>query len=344
MSPKISVIVPVYNTGKKLKICLKSILSQDFVEYECILVDDGSSDDLTISLCKEITEKDNRFKYFRKHNEGIEKTRLYGVKKSSCSLIIFCDHDDYYEKTAFSTLYNNWQKSKADIVVANCYSQLFYKIPIRKKIIGLNSDIIVDRNEFLDKYYKNFFGINLFPVSSWGKLYSKRLFEEEVTTLGYNFFEDIIFNSQIFKRAQKIHFIPDFIYTHIWGGLSSDFNPQTSLKGYVEAYQFKKSMINDLENYDSIHRSILIEFKNVVNQKINQMIDYGYIQENFVEIIRIIEDQDIMKAVLNEDFEKGPYFDFLKDYKYSELFAYTKKQKRSSKYKIKLFLKKIIKS
>ena len=58
--PKISIIVPVYNCKKYLRQCLDSILSQTFKDWECLLIDDGSTDE-SGSICDEYARRDNRF-------------------------------------------------------------------------------------------------------------------------------------------------------------------------------------------------------------------------------------------------------------------------------------------
>ena len=69
MNTRISIIVPVYNTGEILRNTLDSILSQTFVDFEVILVDDGSKDE-SGRVCDEYASKDERFIVFHKENGG----------------------------------------------------------------------------------------------------------------------------------------------------------------------------------------------------------------------------------------------------------------------------------
>lgn len=92
--PKISIIVPVYNTEKYLRTCLDSIMAQTFTDFEAILVDDGSTDSSGI-ICDEYAAKDNRFVVVHKQNEGVAKARITAFENSKGELITFIDSDDY---------------------------------------------------------------------------------------------------------------------------------------------------------------------------------------------------------------------------------------------------------
>ena len=71
---KLSIIIPIYNTGIYLHKCIKSILSQKLLDFELILVDDGSKDD-SGAICDEYAEKDSRIKVIHKENEGVSIAR-----------------------------------------------------------------------------------------------------------------------------------------------------------------------------------------------------------------------------------------------------------------------------
>ena len=78
---KVSVIIPVYNTAQYLPACLDSILSQTFQDFECILIDDGSTDDAG-TICDDYAAKDPRFRVFHGENGGVSAARNKGVKQA----------------------------------------------------------------------------------------------------------------------------------------------------------------------------------------------------------------------------------------------------------------------
>lgn len=97
---KVSVIVPVYNTGKYVERCLDSLMEQTIKdEIEIIVINDGSTDNSGEIVKKYIQKQENRqiIKYYEKENEGIAKTRNYGIEKATGEYILFVDSDDYID-------------------------------------------------------------------------------------------------------------------------------------------------------------------------------------------------------------------------------------------------------
>lgn len=99
-TPKLSVIVPVYNVEKYLERCLNSILNQSFNDFELLLIDDGSKDG-SGSICDEYAEKDARIRVFHKENGGVSSARNVGLDNTNGSYVIFVDSDDYLKSTYF---------------------------------------------------------------------------------------------------------------------------------------------------------------------------------------------------------------------------------------------------
>ena len=109
--PKISVIVPVYNTEKYLSKCLDSIVNQSYENIEIIIVNDGSTDD-SEKIIKEYEQKyPNKIKYFKKENGGLSSARNYGILKSAGEYISFVDSDDYIDINLFKQLEDEIKKS-----------------------------------------------------------------------------------------------------------------------------------------------------------------------------------------------------------------------------------------
>ena len=90
---KLSIIVPVYNVEKTLRRCVDSITSQDFRNFELLLVDDGSTDNSGL-LADEMAQNDARLTVFHKSNGGPSDARNYGLEHAQGEYITFVDSDD----------------------------------------------------------------------------------------------------------------------------------------------------------------------------------------------------------------------------------------------------------
>ena len=111
----ISFIIPAYNAGKTIGRTIKSITNQEgtSVDYEVIVVDDGSDDDLREKV--EEFKSDERIKYFYKENTGVSDTRNYGVNQAMGEYIIFVDSDDYISKTLLKDI-EQYINQKIDLI------------------------------------------------------------------------------------------------------------------------------------------------------------------------------------------------------------------------------------
>ena len=96
----ISVIVPVYNAEKTLRQCVDSVLSQEFKDFELLLIDDGSKDQ-SLAICDEYAIKDSRVRAFHKENAGVSSARNLGLDHCKGEWITFIDSDDYITQGYF---------------------------------------------------------------------------------------------------------------------------------------------------------------------------------------------------------------------------------------------------
>lgn len=95
----ISVIIPLYNASQWMCRSIESILRQTFMDWELILVDDGSTDQ-TCSIAKEYCEKENRIHLIHQTNQGVTAARHTGCVNSSGDSILFLDADDALKENA----------------------------------------------------------------------------------------------------------------------------------------------------------------------------------------------------------------------------------------------------
>ena len=112
----ISIIIPVYNTSKYLDQCLQSVLDQTYTDWECILVDDGSTDN-SGEICDNWGKKDNRFIIIHQKNQGVSAARNHGIKKSKGEYLCFIDSDDWVNPTYLFDMINGIDVEMTDMVV-----------------------------------------------------------------------------------------------------------------------------------------------------------------------------------------------------------------------------------
>ena len=121
LQPLISVVIPAYNAGQFLDETLESVLSQTYENWECIIVNDGSTDK-TESIAKKWCEKDARFRYFYKENSGASDTRNLGIKEARGEYIAFLDADDLYMPNFLEVCLETLIKKDVDLVAPRMLS------------------------------------------------------------------------------------------------------------------------------------------------------------------------------------------------------------------------------
>jgi glycosyltransferase involved in cell wall biosynthesis len=126
---KISIITPVYNRENSISCCIESIRTQGYLDYEHIIIDDGSTDNTKLTI-KSFTEKDNRIKLISyKGNKGVNYARNIGIKAAKGEYITFLDSDDHLEEKAL-WIFDYYLKN-------NNMMHFLFKVSTRKKDINL---------------------------------------------------------------------------------------------------------------------------------------------------------------------------------------------------------------
>lgn len=97
----ISIIVPLYNKETTILTALSSIQNQTYKEWECLIIDDGSTDE-GAKVVQDFIKDDARFVYYYKHNGGPSSARNYGVENAKSDWIVFLDADDRFEIDALA--------------------------------------------------------------------------------------------------------------------------------------------------------------------------------------------------------------------------------------------------
>lgn len=150
----VSIIVPCYNQAHYLSEALESVLTQSYPNWECIIVNDGSTDDTEI-VALEWTKKDDRFKYVKKENGGLSSARNVGLNAAAGEYIQLLDADDLIEvdKLKYQTTYLQDNGESVDIVVSG-YRYFYDSDDLHSlQIFGPNNflpEVAVDRMDKKD--------------------------------------------------------------------------------------------------------------------------------------------------------------------------------------------------
>lgn len=118
--PKISIIVPAFNAEEYLDRCLNSIVAQTFPNFECIIVDDGSTDKTGV-IADSYAKKDARFQVIHQSNSGVAVARQRGIDAASGIYTIQFDADDWVEPNILEELVIPAEEKNADMVICDFY-------------------------------------------------------------------------------------------------------------------------------------------------------------------------------------------------------------------------------
>lgn len=128
MTPKISIVIPVYNVEKYLQNCLDSVLAQTLTDIEIVCVDDGSTDNCGKILDKYVA-KDSRIKVIHQENAGTHLARKAGVSASTGDYLMFLDSDDEFTPDACGKAYRAVKAADADILQFGMNIRFLIDIP-----------------------------------------------------------------------------------------------------------------------------------------------------------------------------------------------------------------------
>lgn len=225
---KISVVIPVYNVQRYLKKCVDSVLAQSYQDYEIILVDDKSTDG-SLELCKQYaTQYPDRITLIAKErNEGVDKARFSALNVVFASNrwggVTFLDSDDYILRDSLKYLVEAMETNNADMVLMR---NARFIGPIKKSSKYSLPKQTLEHDELMERYYMQFFGCNVFPVSMWGKLYRiSTLYSAQIEPTGFKRSEDLFFNLKLFPHLKKVSIIEYEGYMYRFGGSTSKYNP-----------------------------------------------------------------------------------------------------------------------
>ncbi len=212
---RISVIIPVYQVENEIPDCIRSVLSQTFINYECLLIDDGTKDN-SIKAAEAVYRNDSRFHVIHKTNGGLSDARNRGIEEATGDYILFLDSDDEIEPSLLEKAAAMAEKHDSDIVVFD----MLYVWPDgrtdktvggEKKVTSFSTDpgVIFINNSANNKLFRtSFMKDKRFPKGKW--------------------YEDLAVVPIWLAKANNVSYVPEplYLYKQRYGSISHSADPR----------------------------------------------------------------------------------------------------------------------
>ena len=273
--PKISVIIPVYNTESYITRVIESVIAQMFIDYELILVDDGSTD-ASGEICDRFAAKYSRWvRVEHTENHGVSAARNNGIDLATGEWITFIDSDDYILPQYLQNLYNNAEKYNSDFVMTGIVRRYEEK-PI-EDVVREWPECVVTRDEIEKLYEQEIMQYQKGPViklfkreilNNHGIRFDERLSRGEDALFVYTY----LLHCQIMSVASGAY----YVYCLRDGSLMSQIMApfQTELYGYE---RMKRVLLNLTEISHPYPRYYLVYwFDRVINAIYSIGNSYGF--------------------------------------------------------------------
>lgn len=252
--PALSVIVPVYNMEKYLDEFINSLIDQDFMDAEFLLIDDGSTDK-SFNICQYYEKKDSRIKAYSKLNEGVASARQFGLNVATGDYITHADPDDLIAENGIKLMMDDLKKSNADICIG-AYSVFYTNF---KKNIKISK--IKDSQEFIRKL-----AFDEIHGSLWNKIIRKSIAKEKKFIPHINYMEDKLYLLSILKSNSnlKITCIDSIVY-YYRQRLGSYTNSLKSIENFEKSSELMISELRDVLSIDEInHIKNSVRFRTIL--------------------------------------------------------------------------------
>lgn len=290
MTPKYSIIIPVYNAEKTLSECLKSIIEQPVQNIEIILIDDGSCD-ASPSICIQYASVDKRIIAVHQENAGVSCARNKGIDIARGEWITFVDSDDIVLPGYLSEF--DKQENKADLTYfGNIFHShdgcdAIYSLPTKRFVgrIEIERAMLMLKSNVVNYGYYGY---------TWNKFFRSSIIKEHNIrfTQGLYYREDEIFTNEYIAHINSLATLScigyDYRYT-----LSGQGGRKTSIDNWRKYYESAKHFLfyvtnEELQRYEykfvveSCYRSFEMETNDVIYlQYLEEMLDivkrYGHL-------------------------------------------------------------------
>ena len=244
MQLEINIIIPVYNAAETLQKCVDSVLTQTFGNWKLILVDDGS-DDGSLSLCRQYSEKDSRIVVLEQEHKGVSAARNLALSRAKGKYVCFIDSDDFVEPNYLSEMY---AQRNADMVICGYYVDVYKDGNLIRQEQNIPENINMttgmEREALLPLFMSGMININCNKL-----LHLDIIRKNNLQYKNQPVNEDYMFMLSYLKHAQSISTIvkPLYHWVRMEGQKSGvDSMPDNLLELYNDAHkETRKFFVND---------------------------------------------------------------------------------------------------
>lgn len=225
---KLSIIVPVYNVESYIRECLDSILRQTYMDFECIMINDGSTDKGP-EICAEYVFRDKRFRLISQTNKGLAMARKVALSQAQGEYIGFVDADDYIANDMFYSLMQTAINNDADVVICDWVrigekgteEKRQYKGDIRLPKEFALQDLAADH---IQSYM-------------WNKIFKRGILENSLSLTKTKMMEDYSCMHHIFAKANNFQYLAKSLYYYRYrpDSIMGAANILQRLQGYAIA-------------------------------------------------------------------------------------------------------------
>lgn len=297
MCKMISIIIPCYNSEKCLKDCIESVIAQKYTDFECLLVDDGSTDK-TCEICSNYANMDRRIKYFKKENQGVSATRNYGIKKASGACCVFLDSDDTLSELFLDELIKQYNDETLPICGVTFVDN-------DKTYVKKFSAKIEETKDILSNFsdYREMVESDIIFNSIWNKMYNLELIKEKGLMFeeSLSMAEDFLFNMQYLVNIKYINLLEPILYNHITNTTGICSQSDNRVIQYMNNEFYVLDKIKELLQEKDISEKELSKYKREL------CIKYG------VRIYRFVSNNDDVKSAVKFVGLKYSFADIFKE-------------------------------
>ncbi len=275
--PQVSFIVPVYNPGELLRRCMDALFVQTHDDFEIVLVNDGSTDPLTLDLLDEYVSMDARVRLYHKDNGGQSDARNYGLNHAQGDYVAFVDHDDAVEPVFAELLVQQALKTGADVTMGQVAYHTNRGVQILPEYPDEDVISLVDYQYLLTK-----------QMLHWKNLYRRTfLLENLIKWPDVRWGEDIVFSCMVLVKANKIALVHEVVYHYYLHAANTMSNLGRKTFDIIKTFQMIKlfGSIHDPDKkyYDSfLARAAFAFIHNLKTVPLSMFAEfYGKVKEEF---------------------------------------------------------------